>query len=215
MAAIDDTDGVRVGENLVMSLPTKHKAFINEFFRTGPNRFNATAAYKAVYHSKSDEAAAANASRLLRNDKVSAEIERRMADLQASADEALVVISEQMHAKLSDFYKIVEEWTFYPLPTYDIIDQKEVEVLDEEGQPTGEIKISYWVRHVAIDTYKLLDPEYSHLLKSFSDTPQGMKIELHDKQAAADKILKVHGRYKDLGTDGNPLVIEVSVKKNE
>jgi hypothetical protein len=180
-----------------MTLSRKHRAFIDEYFKTGANRFNATAAYQAVYHSNSYEAAGANASRLLKNDKVSEEIERRMSELQASADEALIVVSEQMRARLSDFYKIVEEWTFYPLPTYDIIDQKEVEVLDGEGSPTGEKKISYWVRHVAIDPYKLVDPQYSHLLKSFADTDKGQKIEIADKLAAADKILRVNNKYRD------------------
>jgi hypothetical protein len=151
----------------------------------------------AVYHSNSYEAAGANASRLLKNDRIATEISRRMAEMQASADEALIVVAEQMRADISIFYKISEEWTFYPRPTDDVIDQKEIEVLDVDGKPTGEKKISYWVRHVSIDPYKLIDPQYSHLLKSFSDTDKGMKIEVSDKLVAADKILRVHGKYKD------------------
>jgi hypothetical protein len=182
----------------------KQRVFVEEYLQC----WNATeAARRAGY---SEKLLHTNAAKLLQNTTIQAEIQARLAEKHMSADEALVILAEQGRAKLSDFYKVVEEWTFYPLPTYDIIDAKEVEVLDEEGQPTGEKKINYWVRHVAIDTYKLTDPHYSSLLESFSDSPKnGMSIKLHPKQGAIDKILRVHGKYKDAGTEANPLIVHV------
>jgi phage terminase small subunit len=50
----------------------KQTLFVSHYLQTG----NATEAYKLVYGVNSDEQAAANASRLIRNDKVQAEIEK-------------------------------------------------------------------------------------------------------------------------------------------
>jgi hypothetical protein len=167
----------------------KQRVFVEEYLQC----WNATeAARRAGYAHPNTQGP-----RLLVNVSIRELIDRRLREKQASADEALVIIAEQMRADIGVFYKIVEEWTFYPRPTDDIIDQKEVIVLDDDGNPTGEKKISYWVRHAAIDTDRLVDPQYSHLLKSFSDTDKGMKIEVADKLVAADKILRVAGKYTD------------------
>lgn len=57
-----------------MALNNKQLAFIEEYFNNG---FNGTQAYLAVYKGVSDETATVNASRLLGNANVKAEIERR------------------------------------------------------------------------------------------------------------------------------------------
>jgi hypothetical protein len=108
--------------------------------------------------------------------------------------EIQAIYSQQARADIGVFFKIVEEWTYYPLPTYDVIDAKEVDILDEEGEPTGEKKISYWVRHIAIDMDKVVDPRYSHLLAEFSDSPKdGITIKPQSKQNALQALAKMYG----------------------
>jgi hypothetical protein len=72
----------------------------------------------------------------------------------------------------------------------------------------------YWVRHVVLDTDKLLDPEAARLVHKFSSSPKtGLSIELHDQQAALDKILRIHGKYQDnldLTTNGEPITKELT-----
>lgn len=184
-------------------LTNKQRVFIEEYLQC----WNATEAARRAGYSK--RTAYSQGQRLLKNVEVSAAIETRLSEKHMSADEALTILAEQGRAKLSDYFKLVEEWTFYPLPTYDIIDAREIDILDEEGKPTGEKKTNYWVRHVAIDTDKLVDPYYSSLLESFSDSPKnGLSIKLHSKQGAIDKVLRVAGKYKDnvdLTSGGQPI----------
>ena len=46
-----------------------------------------------------------------------------------------------------------------------------------------------------------------------------LEIELYDAQAALDKILRVAGRYKDVGTKDNPLTLSwkdfVKIEKDD
>ena len=42
-----------------------------------------------------------------------------------------------------------------------------------------------------------------------------IEIEMYDRQAAIDKLLRVAGKYKDVGTPDNPLVINVSIKAKD
>jgi Terminase small subunit len=135
---------------------------------------------------------------LLTNVDIKARIEARVSELAMSADEVLIGLSEQARGDIGQFFKIVEEWTFYPLPSYDIIDQKEVDVLGDDGEPTGEKKISYWVRHVSIDLYKLLDPKYSRLVQEFSDSPKdGLSVKLYSRQNALQFMAKIRNMIVD------------------
>jgi len=55
-------------------LNPKHELFINEYLQT----FNATRSYLKIYPDSSEEAARANAARLITNDNIKAEIEKRI-----------------------------------------------------------------------------------------------------------------------------------------
>jgi hypothetical protein len=152
------------------------------------------AARRAGYTGKADVIG----SRLLGDVSIKARVEQRVNEIAMSADEVLIGLSEQARGDIGEFYKIVEEWTFYPLPTSDIIDQREVEVLDEDGQPSGEKQISYWVRHVTIDLYKLLDPKYSKLVQEFSDSPKdGLSLKLYSRQNALQFMAKIRNMIVD------------------
>lgn len=171
----------------------KWRLFIDEYFKLN---LNGTRAYLAVYSTQSENAAAVEASRLLRKPNVKAEIERRLKEHQMESDEVLFGLTQQARADLGIFFKLVEEWTFYPLPSYDIIDAKEV--IDDSDPDSPKRKISYWVRHVVIDLDKIIDPRYSHLLHKFSDSPKnGLGIEIYNKQTALQTLAKINGLIID------------------
>lgn len=167
--------------------------FVDEYFKLN---LNATRAYLAVYNTQSENTAAVEASRLLRKPNIRAEIERRLKEHQMESDEVLFGLTQQARADLGIFFKLVEEWTFYPLPTYDIIDAKEV--VDDSDPDNPVKKVSYWVRHVVIDLDKIIDPRYSHLLHKFSDSPKnGLGIEIYNKQTALQTLAKINGLIID------------------
>jgi len=175
-------------EELSKPLSYKQKIFVDEYLKC----FNASeAARRAGY---SERSAPFIGPENLKKPYIKAVIDARIAESQMSADEALKLLAEQVRATLGTFFKIVEEWTFYPLPTYEIIDAKEV--IDDTNPDKPVTKISYWVRHIAVDMDKVIDPRFSGLLQEFSDSPKdGISIKIYNKQVALDKILRVHGRY--------------------
>jgi hypothetical protein len=152
-------------------------------------------AYVKVYPDKTPEVARVLSSRLFADDNFSAHLEARLNEVHMSADEALKLTAEIARSDLGVFFKVVDEWMFNPLPSYEILDEQEVERKKDDG--TKEKVVSYRVRHVALDMDKVIDPRYSYLLKSFSDSTKfGLKIETHSKHEAIRDILKVKGKIK-------------------
>ena len=130
--------------------------------------------------------------RLTATPEIQAVIEARIAETKVSTDEVLLRLAEQARSDLGVFFKISERWTADPLPTQEIVDEKEA--ADKDGNP---IRI-YLVRQVCLDVDKLTDPHYSHLVKKFSDSPKyGLSVELYDAQAALVHIGKAAGMFKD------------------
>lgn len=82
-------------------LSPKHQQFINEYLRL----WNATEAYMLVYPDSSYEAARRDASRLLTNADIAAEIKRRIAETVMSADEVLLRMAEQARASYSAYIR--------------------------------------------------------------------------------------------------------------
>lgn len=170
----------------------KHMRFVDEYLTC----FNGTQAYMRVYPNCTEETARRSASRLLTNEDVKAELEARLAEVHMSADEALKIVADIGRGDMRVFFKVVEEWTFYPLPSHEIIGQKEV--VDESDPDHPKTRISYWVRHVALDMDKVIDPQYSHLIREFTDSPKnGLGIKLYDKHSAARDVLKIAGKFTD------------------
>ena len=171
-------------------LTRKQQVFIDEYLKC----FNASeAARRAGY---SEKTAYSIGQENLNKPELKAIIDARLAEIHMSADEALQIMEQQARADIGTFFRLVEEWTFFPLPTYDILGAKEV--VDDADEKNPKTRISYFCRHVVLDTDKLVDPQYSHLLREFSDSPKnGLSIKLHDKQHAARDILKMHGKFTD------------------
>jgi len=165
-------------------LTRKRQAWVEEYLKC----WNATEAARRVGYS--EKTARQIGSRLLTIVDIQDEIKRRVDELAMGANEILVGLTTQARGDLGVFFKIVEEWTFHPLPTYDIIDAREVEDATDPKNPVK--RVSYWVRHVALDTDKLVDPRYSHLLHKFSDSPkEGLGIEIYNKQTALQTLAKI------------------------
>jgi hypothetical protein len=81
-------------------LRAKHRAFVNEYFRLN---MNGTRAYLSVYGVDDSDVARAAAARLLANVSVAAEVERRLAAMQMSADEVLARLAEQARGEYAAY----------------------------------------------------------------------------------------------------------------
>ena len=185
-----------------MSLSNKQRAFCREYLID----FNATqAAIRAGYSAKT---AYSIGPRLLKDVGVRAEYQRLLDEKTMGKDEILSAMTAQARGDIGVFFKVVEEWTFYPLPSYEVIDAKEV--IDETDPEKPQKRISYWVRHIAVDMDKVIDPQYSYLLAEFSDSPKdGIGIKPYSKQRALEDLAKIRGMMVDktelTGANGGPL----------
>lgn len=185
-------------------LTNKQKVFISEYLKS----FNATeAAIKSGY---SERSAASIGSENLRKPEIITEISKYI----MTPEEIKLALTDQAHADIGDFFKVVDEWTDYePLPTYEVLGAEEREI--EDGGETKR-KTFYFVRHITIDLDKLKDPHYSRNVKKFSDSPKnGLSIELYGKQDAYNILARLCGLIVDktelTGKDGAPLQQTVTV----
>lgn len=190
-----------------MGITAKQKVFVENYLRS----WNATQA--AIAAGYSERSARAIGCALLTNIDIKAEVAQRLEELTMSPAEVLTRLTEHARANMGDFFKIIEEWTAFPLPSYEIIDAKEVEEPAEDGKPPKTHTV-YWVRHVAIDVDKLLDPSYARLVDKFKDSPKdGLTLELHDVQGALKLLGQKHGLFRDklevTGKDDGPVTLRV------
>lgn len=172
-----------------MSLSPKHRAFVNEYL----DCFNATEAYMRVYAPKRRETAEVNASRLLSNAMVAEAIEARIKEKTMKVDEALARLSDMARGDLADFMDISGMGFSIAL---------------REAKEAGKTHL----------IKKVKQKTTTFLAKSESDEDREVheiEIELHDPQAAIDKLLKVNGAYINrlelTGKDGSDLTINVKV----
>jgi hypothetical protein len=104
-----------------------------------------------------------------------------------SADEALLLLSDMARGDLADIMEITSI-----SGDLDLLKAKE----------SGKSKL----------IKKFKQRTIIHQGKSESDEDRevhNLEVELYDAQAALDKILKVHGKYKDIGTPENPLTVNI------
>jgi len=179
---LNDTD-IETTDIELDPLNERDIATLEEYFKS----FNATKAWMVTHPEAKYESARASASRWLTKDNVKTAIQERI----MGPEEAQLRISDIARGDMGVFYKVVDEWMYNPLSSYEILDEEEV--MDDTKDPP-EKRISYRVRHVALDMDKVMDPQYSHLIKKFTDKGDSLGIELYNAHEANKDILKVHGK---------------------
>ena len=170
-----------------MALTRRQIAFVEHYLQCR----NATeAARRAGYSLRS---ARELAHRNMENPEVTAEIAARFVDAtQLTTDEVVQRLADQARGSIGTFFKVSERWTDEPLPTEEILEEQIT--VDADGVEHR----NYRTRHVCIDTDKLMDPAYSHLIKKFIDSPKnGLSLELYDAQAALQLVGKTLGVFTE------------------
>ncbi len=150
----------------VKPLSRKHEKFINEYLKC----WNGTRAYMRVYPKAAYDSARAKASELLANDNIKAVITERMNEAHMSADEALEILAAHARGDIGQFS--------------DRLGQLDLQAAKEMG-------ISRLIK-------KFKQKTVTKIGKGDTDDDteiHDVEIELYDAQAAAEKILRIHGKF--------------------
>jgi len=186
----------------------RRKRYVEEYVKD----FHQTAA--AIRAGYSSRGASVTASRLMKEPEVQAAIAQRLDELSLSREEVLIRLAAHARGDLGKFLKVGEIWVAHPLESHE-------PVLDEAGEwltttrcdSRGREYTVYRVRVVVVDTAKLLDPQHSHLVKRFSDSPKsGLSIELYDAQSALVQLGKGHRLFSD---ESRNLNVDLSTLSDE
>ena len=176
-------DGETVTEE-TKPLSRKHEKFINEYLKC----WNGTRAYMRVYPKAAYDSARAKASELLANDNIKAIITERMNEAHMSADEALEILSAQARGDIGQFS--------------DRLGQLDLQAAKEAG-------LSRLIK-------KFKQKTVTKIGKGDTDDDteiHDVEIELYDAQAAAEKILRIHGKFVEKHEiSGNGQTINVTIK---
>jgi phage terminase small subunit len=152
----------------VKPLSKKHQKFVNEYLRC----WNGTRAYMAVYPNASYETARANASTLLAETNIAAVVAERLNEAHMSANEALEILSAQARGDIGAFS--------------DRLGQLDLQAAKEAGRSR---LIKKFKQRTITKIGKSDDDDDTEI--------HDVEIELYDAQAAAEKILKIHGKFTD------------------
>lgn len=189
-----------------MALRYKQRMFVAEYLRD----FNATqAALRAGY---SPRTAYAIGQENLKKPEIAKAIRAEIDARAMGNDEILIALAQQARSDIGVFFKLVEEWTEFPLPTQHVIEAKQE--VDESDPDNPVTRTLFLVRHVALNLERLLDPKYSSLVKKVSASPRtGLSIELYDKKSALDSLARIRGMFIDrqevTGANGGPIETKV------
>lgn len=144
----------------------------------------AEAARRAGFSQKS---AGAIATHLLAKPEIKELVERRMAEIAMKTDEVLLRLSQQARASMADF--VYSDTMVQPSPDGGVTTVKTVGVNWDAIQEKG------------------------HLVKSVKPTTNGIALELHDPQAALEKVGRALGMFKDnLNLTGEKIVVTLKSK---
>lgn len=159
------------------ALNHRQRRFVDAYFAHG---FNATQAALAAGYAESSSRVQGH--RLITNDNVDAAIRERMAELAMSAEEVLARLTAIARGDLGDFFRVQE-------------DRVEISRTDPEtGKETVEERI---YRYAVLDLLQAKEQGRAFLLKSYSRTQHGERIELYSAHEALVQL----GKYRKLFTD--------------
>lgn len=146
-----------------LKLTKANEVFINEYLTC----FNGTEAYSRAYPKANRNSARANASNLLANPNIKSEIERRLAEVHMSADEALKLLSDIARGDIGDFIN--------NFGGVDLVKAREA----------GKTRLIKKVKTRTITSEK----EEKEIVEE--------EIELYPADAALRDVLKIHGKFKE------------------
>jgi len=150
-------------------MTNKQRVFIEEYLKC----WNAAeAARRAGY---SERSARQIGQRLLTDDDIKAEIQRRLDEMHMSADEALALLADIARGDMADVMDVYS--------TGFVLDMK-------KAQEKGMTKLIKKVKQKTVT--KLANKEDEDDVEIHD-----LEIELYPADAALDKILRVHGKYNN------------------
>lgn len=170
-------------------LSRKHQKFVAEYLK----RWNGTRAYMAVYPAASEETARANASDLLSKTNIANAVAVRIKEAHMSADEAMEILASHARGDIGVFS--------------DRLGMLDLQAAKEAG-------ISRLIKKIKQRTITKIGKG-----KDDDDTEiHDLEFELYDAQTAAEKILKIHGKFverHDVTSGGERLIIEIVKASDE
>lgn len=180
-----------------MALSKKQELFCKEYLVD----LNATQAYKrAGYSVKSDNIAAVEASKLLRNPKVEARIkelmDKRSQRTEVTADKVLAELAAIAFAKGTDFAKVVDE----PIISNGMY------VVDPD---TGKVKTYKSVEVIATDK---LPEEKKKAIAGIKEGKYGVEVATCDKVKALELLGRHLGMFKDKVEVSGGANAEITIK---
>ena len=166
-----------------MKLTEKQKIFCDEYLID----FNATRAYKAAYKNvKNDGAAAASASRLLRNAKIQNYIGKKMKErekrTEITQDKVLKELAKIAFANAADYARVVEK-------------EYVEDIRDEKGNVIGQEVKKY--KTVEVETTDNLDKDKQAAIAGIKQGATGIEVKLNDKLKALELIGRHLGMFND------------------
>lgn len=181
-----------------VKLTKKQKRFCDEYLVD----LNATRAYKAAgYSVRSDNAAAVNGHKLLRNTKIDSYLKQKMRErekrTEITQDRVLRELARIGFANVTDYANVVEETV-----------EEERPVFNDDGEVVDHITVVRNIKRVDIEPTTDLDADRRAALSEIKETKQGIEIKLHDKV----KALELLGRHLGMFTDNVNLTGIVGVQ---
>jgi phage terminase small subunit len=169
----------------IPKLTPKHRRFIDAYFRLA---LNATDAYKDTYPKASYDAARVNGCKLLTDTNIKAEIDRRYSEQVMAPSEVLKRLSDMSRANLLPFIRITNEGFTY----FDF------------SHPDAK-NYFHLIKKIKTKRTRRIEGRGDNA-EEWED--EWVEVELHDAQAALEKIGKYHHLFRedvDLTSKGEKL----------
>lgn len=163
-------------------LTKAQEVFISEYLTC----FNATEAYSRAYPNAKRTTAGANGHELLKNTEIAKRIQERLSEVHMSADEALKLTADIARGDVTEFLT--------PFGNLDI------DLLRKSGKGRLVKKIK---QKIVTKIGKTEKDEDTEILET--------ELELYDAQSALRDVLKVHGKFSDVGNLPVGSVIKIGV----